>query len=296
MPGHCVLLTSRGIGYKVFTTKDAFAPLPGSEERSFGHTWPCAKIRRIWESRISSSTCSSRARRRGSAEDIAQAIDSIGGQLDAFTAKEYASYYIKVLDEHLPLAIDILVRHRPQPGVQRRRHRAREEGRRRRDQDGRGHAGRPRPRALHAGVLGEPSARPADSRHHAKPSSRSTPICCATISATPTPRANLIVSAVGNLEHERVRELVEREVRLARRSRASRSVDEAPRVVPKMLIRNKELEQSHLCLGVSSYPQNHDDRYVELRAEHAARRLDELAAVPERPREARAGATRCSAA
>src|SRR5512134_1798022 len=43
-----------------------------------------------------------------SAEDIAQAIDSIGGQLDAFTAKEYASYYIKVLDEHLPLALDLL--------------------------------------------------------------------------------------------------------------------------------------------------------------------------------------------
>ena len=43
-----------------------------------------------------------------SAEDIAQAIDSIGGQLDAFTAKEYASYYIKVLDEHLPTAIDLL--------------------------------------------------------------------------------------------------------------------------------------------------------------------------------------------
>ena len=80
-----------------------------------------------------------------SAEDIAQAIDSIGGQLDAFTAKEYASYYIKVLDEHLPLAIDILVGHRPQSGVQRRRHRAREKGRYRRDQDGRGHAGRSRP-------------------------------------------------------------------------------------------------------------------------------------------------------
>jgi len=28
-----------------------------------------------------------------------------------------------------------------------------------------------------------------------------------------------------------------------------------------VLIRNKELEQSHLCVGVSSYPQNHDDRY-----------------------------------
>src|SRR3954468_139611 len=42
------------------------------------------------------------------AEDIAQTIDSIGGQLDAFPAKKYASYYIKVLDEHLPLAVDVL--------------------------------------------------------------------------------------------------------------------------------------------------------------------------------------------
>src|SRR4029079_18939977 len=33
---------------------------------------------------------------------------SIGGQLASFPPKEYASYYIKVLDEHLPLAIDIL--------------------------------------------------------------------------------------------------------------------------------------------------------------------------------------------
>src|SRR5262249_28047435 len=40
--------------------------------------------------------------------DIAQTIDSIGGQMDAFTAKEDASYYIKVLDEHLPLAVDVL--------------------------------------------------------------------------------------------------------------------------------------------------------------------------------------------
>src|SRR6187431_3827271 len=43
-----------------------------------------------------------------SAREIAQEIDSIGGQLDAFTAKEYAAYYIKVLDEHLPLALELL--------------------------------------------------------------------------------------------------------------------------------------------------------------------------------------------
>ena len=43
-----------------------------------------------------------------SAEAIAQQVDSIGGQIDAFTSKEYAGYYLKVLDEHLPLAVDIL--------------------------------------------------------------------------------------------------------------------------------------------------------------------------------------------
>src|SRR4051812_4357831 len=71
---------------------------------------------------------------------------------------------------------------------------------------------------------------------------------------------NLIVSAVGNLEHDRVRMLVEE--RFGSLPAAASTVGEhAPDVVPKVLIRNKELEQSHLCIGVSSYPQNHDDRY-----------------------------------
>ncbi len=43
-----------------------------------------------------------------SAEDIARAIDSVGGQMDAFTAKENTCFYVSVLDEHLPLAIDLL--------------------------------------------------------------------------------------------------------------------------------------------------------------------------------------------
>ena len=45
---------------------------------------------------------------RRTAQDIAQEIDSLGGQLDAFTAKEHASYYVKVLDEHLLRAVDVL--------------------------------------------------------------------------------------------------------------------------------------------------------------------------------------------
>src|SRR5207244_11689811 len=43
-----------------------------------------------------------------SAEDIARAADSIGGHLDAFTAKEFTSFSIKALDEHVPRAFEIL--------------------------------------------------------------------------------------------------------------------------------------------------------------------------------------------
>ena len=43
-----------------------------------------------------------------SAEDIARAIDSVGGQMDAFTAKEQTCFYVSVLDQHLPLAVDLL--------------------------------------------------------------------------------------------------------------------------------------------------------------------------------------------
>ena len=43
-----------------------------------------------------------------SAEDIARSVDSIGGNLDAFTAKELVCFNTKVLDQHLPLAFDVL--------------------------------------------------------------------------------------------------------------------------------------------------------------------------------------------
>src|SRR5215831_4673458 len=43
-----------------------------------------------------------------SAEEIARQVDSIGGNMDAFTAKECVCFNIKVLDEHLAIAMDVL--------------------------------------------------------------------------------------------------------------------------------------------------------------------------------------------
>src|SRR6478736_3477451 len=46
--------------------------------------------------------------RKRTAAQIAEQIDAVGGVLNAFTGKEYTCYYAKVLDEHLPLALDLL--------------------------------------------------------------------------------------------------------------------------------------------------------------------------------------------
>lgn len=42
------------------------------------------------------------------AKEIAEAFDSIGGQVNAFTSKEYTCYYAKVLDEHASFALEML--------------------------------------------------------------------------------------------------------------------------------------------------------------------------------------------
>ncbi|WP_420796526.1 M16 family metallopeptidase [Alkalihalophilus pseudofirmus] len=46
--------------------------------------------------------------KKRSAADIAEAFDKIGGQVNAFTSKEYTCYYAKVLDEHAPIAVEVL--------------------------------------------------------------------------------------------------------------------------------------------------------------------------------------------
>ncbi len=45
---------------------------------------------------------------RRTPKEIAETLDAVGGQLNAFTSKEYTCYYAKVLDEYLDTAIDLL--------------------------------------------------------------------------------------------------------------------------------------------------------------------------------------------
>jgi predicted Zn-dependent peptidase len=195
-----------------------------------------------------------------SAEHIAQAIDSIGGQLDAFTAKEYASYYIKVLDEHLPTAVDLLSDIVMNPNfaeadLDKEKKVILEEIKMVEDTPDdlvhelftqhfwEGHAlGRP--------ILGSKETVESFSAGILRDYFRGSYVA-----------PNLIVSAAGNVEHAKVRDLIARAFDKVPSARAPFQ-DEAPRVMPQVIVRSKELEQSHVCLGTNSYPQNHPDRYV----------------------------------
>jgi len=195
-----------------------------------------------------------------SAEDIAQTIDSIGGQMDAFTAKEYAGYYLKVLDEHLPLAVEVLSDIVMRPAlstedVEREKKVVTEEIKMVEDT----------PDDLVHELFTEgfwpdhPLGRPILGTRETVEAFSADGLRQYFVNAYSSP--NLIVSAVGNIEHAQVRDLVARafeglpvvDVPLG---------DTPPRVVPHVLIRNKELEQSHVCLGTSGYQQDHPDRYA----------------------------------
>jgi len=194
-----------------------------------------------------------------SAEDIAQAIDSIGGQMDAFTAKEYASYYIKVLDEHLPFALDVLAdivmnpRFTPDD-IEREKKVVVEEIKMVEDT----------PDDLVHELFTEnfwadhPLGRPILGTKDTVESLNTDGLRGYFHGTYTAP--NLIVAAVGNIQHEQVRDLVART--FAKLPTEAAAISEAPpRVVPCTVIRNKELEQSHVCLGTAGYRQDHEERY-----------------------------------
>jgi predicted Zn-dependent peptidase len=193
------------------------------------------------------------------AEDIAQAIDSVGGQMDAFTAKEYASYYIKVLDEHLPFAVDVLsdiVMHPAfsQEDIEREKKVVLEEIKMVEDT----------PDDLVHELFTEnfwanhPLGRPILGTKDTVEGLTQDGLRTYFQGVYTAP--NLIVAAVGNVDHGRVRDLISRAFEGL--PTTSEPITEAPpQVVPCTIIRNKELEQSHVCLGTVGYRQDHVDRY-----------------------------------
>lgn len=195
-----------------------------------------------------------------SAEQIAQQVDSIGGQIDAFTSKEYAGYYLKVLDEHLPFAVELLADLICNPlmadeDIEREKKVILEEIKMVEDTpDDLVHEifaegfwsnhplGRP--------ILGTPESVSALDRATLMRYFADTYVA-----------SNFVVVAVGNLQHERVQELLERA--LANAPHTGSPADQTPpKVETPLTIRKKDLEQSHVVFGTEALPQHHPDRYA----------------------------------
>ena len=103
--------------------------------------------------------------KRRDALEIAAVMDAVGGEMNAFTAKEYTCYYARVLDEDLPLAVDVVsdmvlssVVTSDDVEVERGRDP-------RGDRHARRRAGRRRPRRVRRRAVRRLAARPAGHRH-----------------------------------------------------------------------------------------------------------------------------------
>ena len=196
-----------------------------------------------------------------SAEDIARSVDSIGGGLDAFTAKEMVSYNTKVLDEHMTVAFDVLSDLVLNPlfrgeDIEKEKGFILEELKMEVDN----------PEYLLHEIfssnfwkdhpIGRPILGTKDTvRNFQQGMLRDY------YERTYAP-ANILITAAGHLEHDRVVDLV-RERFEGMTPLAPLESDAVPTAHARLVFRNKtSLEQTHLYLGVPCLPMSHERRFV----------------------------------
>jgi predicted Zn-dependent peptidase len=198
-----------------------------------------------------------------SAQRIAREVDAIGGNLDAFTGKETICFNIKVLDDHVTPALDVLsdLVLNPvfaQEDIQRERGVILEEIKM--DEDN--------PDYLVHEIftqnfwknhpLGKPILGTRDTVGRFQQE---------TLFGYYGERflgGNMVFSAAGNLDHDRfVAEVAKRFADLP--SGRDSAAEEPPQTTARIILRNKKaLEQVQICLGVPSPPIAHQKRYATL--------------------------------
>jgi predicted Zn-dependent peptidase len=196
-----------------------------------------------------------------SAEDIACSVDAIGGHLDAFTMKETVAFTAKVLDQHLPRAIDVLADLVLNPAF-REEDIIKERGvvleELKMDEDNPDYL-------IHemfssAFWKGHPLGRPIIGSSKTIGSFQRDQVY-AFFRQVYQP-SNLIITAAGNIKHADMVKLVEERFGgLDAGAYAKRSLKPVPRA--EITQRDKpSLEQTHLCLGVDTFAANDDRRFA----------------------------------
>lgn len=195
------------------------------------------------------------------AETIAREMDSLGGHLDAFTGRELVGFNVKVLDEHIPAALDILADMLRNPSfaeedIEKEKGVILEELKMETDN----------PESLvhdlfisrfwHRHPLGQPILGTRKTITSFGPG-----ILRSYHQRFYVP-SNLTITAAGHLEHERFVELAER-LFGAMPSTGEIPRQQPPRPEAPLLLKNKRsLQQVHVCLGVPMLPSAHPRRYA----------------------------------
>ena len=198
--------------------------------------------------------------RKRSARDIATEVDSLGGEMNAFTSQENTTYYIKVLDEHLPEAVDILadilLGSRFDPAdVEKERKVILEEIKGVEDTPD---------DFIHElftstvwpdNSLGRPILGTKETIRALKASD-----VVDYLEDYYVPR-EIVISVAGNFEHGRLIELLEGAFgKLSRKGKPKQ--DRAPAFRQAVVVKKKQLEQVQVCLGCKGLQYTHDDRFV----------------------------------
>jgi predicted Zn-dependent peptidase len=197
--------------------------------------------------------------RNRTAREIAVESDAIGGHVDAFTSREVAAYYVKVLDEHLPRAFDLLGDLVTAPlfensELDRERNVVMEEIKMVEDTpDDLVHevfvANIWPDHPLGRSILG--TADTLATFDHERVSSYFENVY--------TPR-NLVVAGAGNIEHAGFVRMVSRYLEKLE-DRPTALMASTPSPDARRIVLNKELEQAHLVMGTHCPSMISDDRY-----------------------------------
>jgi predicted Zn-dependent peptidase len=198
---------------------------------------------------------------RRSAEDIAREMDSVGGMLDAFTSKEQICFNAKVLDEHLPIAFDVIA-----DLVLRPKFDSEDVGKERQvvleeikmDLDNPEY------------VLHDIFTRGFWPQHSLGRPILGTPDTVRNFNRDTLRRRfqewfapdRLLVTAAGNITHQQVLDIVEKEFGNLQ-PLARKEEDPVPSTAAPIVLETKrDLEQVHLCLGVPSIPLADERRFA----------------------------------
>ncbi|OFV93746.1 MAG: peptidase M16 [Acidobacteria bacterium RIFCSPLOWO2_12_FULL_54_10] len=195
------------------------------------------------------------------AEQIARVMDSVGGHLDAFTAKECVSFNTVVLDENIQLAFDVLSDLVLNPlfdshDIARERSVVLEEIKSEQDNPD---------YLLHELFTGNfwkdhPLGKPIIGTKQSVASFNRNSLLDE-YSQFYQP-GNMVISAAGNIHHDRIMELVEHRFRSIQPPESA-VTDIAPSISSHITLKNKQsLEQVHLVAGLPSCPIPHRDRYA----------------------------------